>query len=87
MESGDPRPRRVVVINDDTTFLELMRELLGELGGYQVDTVKEWDGAVQSLNERAVALSEHGVLAIAKPFDIDEMLALVENALGRSSGS
>jgi CheY-like chemotaxis protein len=36
---------RIVLINDDTTFLALMEELLQEIRGYEVLTCKEWQAA------------------------------------------
>jgi CheY-like chemotaxis protein len=38
---------RIALINDDTTFLELMRELLEQDEGYDVSICKEWDGAYE----------------------------------------
>lgn len=37
----------ITLINDDTAFLELMRELLEGDEGYQVSICKEWDGAYE----------------------------------------
>ena len=45
-EPTAPRPR-IVVINDNTAFLELMQELLREEGGCEVAIVREWDEAYQ----------------------------------------
>src|SRR5690242_7919533 len=49
LPNADPHasPPRIVVINDDTAFLELMQELLREEGGYAVAILREWDGAYQ----------------------------------------
>jgi CheY-like chemotaxis protein len=44
-------PARVAVINDDTAFLDLMRDLLEEEGGYDVLICKEWDNAYQFVRE------------------------------------
>jgi DNA-binding NtrC family response regulator len=41
--SGSPRRARIAVINDDTTFLELMRQLLEEEENYEVLICREWD--------------------------------------------
>jgi CheY-like chemotaxis protein len=41
----------VAVINDDTTFLDLMRELLEDEGGYDVLICKEWDNAYQFVRD------------------------------------
>lgn len=40
------RPR-IALINDDTAFLELMRDLLEQDEGYEVSICKEWDGAYE----------------------------------------
>ena len=37
----------ITLINDDTAFLELMRDLLEADEGYQVSICKEWDGAYE----------------------------------------
>jgi DNA-binding NtrC family response regulator len=41
--SGSPRRARIAVINDDTTFLELMRQLLEEEENYEVLICREWE--------------------------------------------
>ena len=38
---------RIVLINDDTTFLDLMRDLLQEVEGYEVQIYKEGDQAYE----------------------------------------
>jgi CheY-like chemotaxis protein len=48
--TNSPRPR-VAVINDDTAFLDLMRDLLEQEGGYEVLICKEWDNAYQFVRE------------------------------------
>jgi CheY-like chemotaxis protein len=49
---ANPPPRaRVAIINDDTTFLDLMRELLEEEENYQVLICKEWDNAYEFVKE------------------------------------
>jgi two-component system response regulator VicR len=45
------RRARVAVINDDTVFLELMRDLLEEEENYEVLICKEWDNAHQFVVE------------------------------------
>src|SRR5882724_4933812 len=40
---GTPRRARIAVINDDTTFLDLMRDLLEEEENYEVLICREWD--------------------------------------------
>src|ERR671927_495962 len=37
----------IALINDDTAFLELMRELLEADEGYEVSICREWDGAYE----------------------------------------
>ncbi len=52
-------PTRIVVINDDTPFLELMRELLEEEEGYDVAICREWGdahGFVKSFKPHLVVL-------------------------------
>ena len=39
---------RIVLINDDTTFLDLMRDLLQEVEGYEVLICKEGDRHMSS---------------------------------------
>jgi CheY-like chemotaxis protein len=41
----------IALINDDTSFLELMRDLLEDEEGYQVSICKEWDGAYQFVKD------------------------------------
>jgi DNA-binding NtrC family response regulator len=41
------RRARIAVINDDTVFLDLMRDLLEEEADYEVLICKEWDGAYE----------------------------------------
>jgi CheY-like chemotaxis protein len=45
--SGTPRRARIAVINDDTTFLELMRQLLEEEEDYEVLVCREWEHVYQ----------------------------------------
>ncbi|MGI9149004.1 MAG: response regulator [Chloroflexota bacterium] len=42
--TSKPRPR-IAVINDDTAFLDLMRELLETEGGYEAVICREWEDA------------------------------------------
>ena len=120
---------RLVVINDDTPFLELMEALLEGEEGYEVHVRKEWNNAyeyvkemrpdlvildivmgseergwnilnlltldpetrgipvvvcsaaVQSLRQHAPMLERHGISALAKPFDLEQLLAVVEQML------
>jgi DNA-binding NtrC family response regulator len=120
----------IAVINDDTTFLELMRDLLEAEEGYQVSLCKEWDGAyelikrikpdlviqditiggqevgwsilnlltldpetrpipvivcsaaIQSLHAHQAMLDRFGIIALPKPFDLEELLSTVERAIG-----
>ncbi len=39
------KPPRIAVINDDTAFLDLMRELLEAEGGYEAIICREWEDA------------------------------------------
>ena len=48
----DEAPRaRVAVINDDTSFLDLMRDLLEQEEHYEVLICREWDGAYEFVKE------------------------------------
>jgi CheY-like chemotaxis protein len=38
---------RIAIINDDTVFLDLMRELLEDEASYEVLICREWDGAYE----------------------------------------
>ena len=127
METPATRPR-VYVVNDDTTFLQLMEQLL-EDEGYDAATLKSSTGAherirdeqpelvvldirinneeaglllldllsldpktsripvivasanLQALAGREQGLAAKGIYVIAKPFDIDELSALIRTAL------
>ena len=46
-----PGRARVAIINDDTAFLDLMRELLEVEENYEVVICKEWDNAYQYVKE------------------------------------
>jgi DNA-binding response OmpR family regulator len=122
------RPARIAVVNDDTAFLALMRDLL-EQEGYEMSICKEshsayecvkahrphlvildlrmggeetgWkildllkldpttshipiilcSAAVSALQERADVLRQRGIRVLHKPFDLDELSGLVEDAL------
>ena len=43
---------RIAVVNDDTDFLDLMRELLEQEEHYEVLICKEWDGAYQFIRDK-----------------------------------
>src|SRR5215204_1851770 len=45
------RRERIAVINDDTAFLDLMRELLAREEGYEVIICKEWNNAYQFVKD------------------------------------
>jgi CheY-like chemotaxis protein len=123
----DDRPR-VLVVNDDTAFLQLMGQLL-EDEGYDSEALKSTKGAIDHIKERPPALivldirinneetglllldlitldpetrsipvivasanlqalagreeqlAEKGIYVIPKPFDIDELSALMRTAL------
>lgn len=126
------RRARVAVINDDTVFLDLMRELLEQEADYEVLVCKEWDSAyqfvrdelpdliiqdiriggeehgwtivnlltldpitrpiskivcsaaIQSLHEHQEWLSKYGIRALPKPFDLDTLLATIEEMIAES---
>ncbi len=50
-ETQEPR-KHIIVINDDTIFLELMRDLLEHEAHYRVDICKEWDHAYEFVRDR-----------------------------------
>jgi len=127
-ESSGPRAR-IAVINDDTEFLDLMRELLEQEEHYEVVICKEWDGAyqfvreqmpdliiqdiriggeehgwtilnlltldprtrpipmivcsaaIQSLHQHQEWLSQYGIRALPKPFDLDTLLTTIEEII------
>src|SRR5438874_9918948 len=133
--SETPRRARIAVINDDTAFLDLMRELLEEEGNYDVLICREWDtayhfvkqaqpdlvildirvggeehgwtilnlltldpatnaiptivcsAAIQSLHDHQDMLSKLGIRALPKPFDLDTLLATIDDVLPDNSGS
>jgi CheY-like chemotaxis protein len=120
----------ILVVNDDTAFLELMQQLL-EDEGYAAEVLKSTKNALEHIKERRPALivldvrinneeaglllldlitldpetrsipviiasanlralagredelAAKGIYVIAKPFDIDDLAALIRNALGR----
>ena len=122
-------PARLVVIDDDTAFLELMRDLLEDEGHFEVLIHREWDNAyefvkerrpdlvildiriggeecgwtildlltldpvtrptpvivcsaaIQSLHEHQPWLDKFGIKAVPKPFDLDVLLDMVNDAL------
>jgi DNA-binding NtrC family response regulator len=133
---GDSTPRaRIAVINDDTVFLDLMKELLEQEEHYEVFICKEWDGAyefvrdhtpdlviqdiriggeehgwtilnlltldphtrpipiivcsaaIQSLHEHQEWLSQYGIRALPKPFDLDTLLETVEEMIAKQRKS
>jgi CheY-like chemotaxis protein len=58
--TNDPSPRacaplrrKVLVINDSPTFLDLMREILEVEGGYEVATLDQSDGVIVGADGRA----------------------------------
>jgi DNA-binding NtrC family response regulator len=46
------RRAHICVINDDTVFLELMRDLLEEEEQYTVSVCKEWDSAYEFIKQQ-----------------------------------
>ena len=131
-EPSGPRAR-IAVINDDTAFLDLMRELLEQEEHYEVVICKEWDGAyefvreqmpdliiqdiriggeehgwtilnlltldprtrpipmivcsaaIQSLHAHQEWLSQYGIRALPKPFDLDTLLSTIEEIIADHS--
>ncbi len=131
---SEARRARIALIDDDTTFLDLMRELLESYEGYQVLVCKESDrayqfvkeerpdlalvdirmggeetgwtllelltldpetrpiplivcsAAVRALHEHEPMLSQYGVRALPKPFDLDALLDKVRGALAERPG-
>lgn len=123
-------PKRIVAINDDTIFLNLLHELLSE-EGYEVELCKEGTNSyptvrdlnpdaiildirmenpeagwqlleilkldptltakpivvcsadVVQLREHAAFLESKGCAILAKPFDLDDLLSLLERLVGR----
>jgi CheY-like chemotaxis protein len=49
-------PMRIAVINDDTAFLDLMRDLLETEGGYHALICREWEDAHGFVKEHKPAL-------------------------------
>ena len=127
---GDSADRpRIAVINDDTAFLDLMKDLLEQEEHYEVLICREWDNAyefvrkhqpnlviqdiriggeehgwtilnlltldpstrpipiivcsaaIQSLHEHQEWLSQYGIHALPKPFDLDTLLKTVEDMI------
>jgi CheY-like chemotaxis protein len=120
----------ILVVNDDTAFLELMQQLL-EDEGYAAEVLKSTKNALEHIKQRRPALivldvrinneeaglllldlitldpetrsipviiasanlqalagredelAAKGIYVIAKPFDIDDLAALIRNALER----
>jgi CheY-like chemotaxis protein len=50
LKATDRRPR-ITLINDDTTFLQLMQDLLEVTEGYEVSIHKQWDNAYTRVKE------------------------------------
>ena len=50
------RPARIAVINDDTAFLDLMRDLLETDGGYETVICREWEDAHRFVKEQRPSL-------------------------------
>ncbi|MPZ16262.1 MAG: response regulator, partial [Chloroflexi bacterium] len=48
---SDSGKQRIVAINDDTAFLQLLEELLGEMEGFEVHTIKQWDTAYELVRD------------------------------------
>ncbi|HLZ28889.1 MAG TPA: response regulator [Chloroflexota bacterium] len=56
MESTSARPARIAVINDDTAFLDLMRDLLETDGGYDAVICREWQEVHSFVKDQRPAL-------------------------------
>ena len=54
-QEGTPRAR-IAVINDDTAFLDLMRDLLETEGGYEAMICREWEDAHAFVKEQKPSL-------------------------------
>lgn len=52
MTDSEKPPRRIVVINDDTVFLNLMSDLLSEVEGYEVRVCREGSRAYTFVKEQ-----------------------------------
>ena len=52
MNPGQSRRPRIAVINDDTAFLDLMRDLLEAEGGYEAIICREWQDAHAFVKEQ-----------------------------------
>ncbi|HEY8829904.1 MAG TPA: response regulator [Candidatus Limnocylindria bacterium] len=124
----------IIVVNDDTAFLELMEQLLGD-EGYEAEVMKSTKNAMEHIKERRPALivldvrinneeaglllldlitldpetssipviiasanlqalagrddelAAKGIYVIAKPFDIDDLAALIRKALWRNGSA
>ena len=124
----------IIVVNDDTAFLELMEQLLGD-EGYEAEVMKSTKNAIEHIKERRPALivldvrinneeaglllldlitldpetssipviiasanlqalagrddelAAKGIYVIAKPFDIDDLAALIRKALWRNGSA
>ena len=50
------QPARIAVINDDTAFLDLMRDLLETEGGYETVICREWEDAHRFVKEQRPSL-------------------------------
>ncbi|MDQ2828937.1 MAG: response regulator [Chloroflexota bacterium] len=122
-------PKRIVVINDDTTFLTLLRDLLTEEGydthlckegttsyprvreldpdaiildirmehpdeGWQMLEILKLDPVlttkpiiicsadIPQLQERSAFLQSKGCQTLPKPFDLDDLMTLLERLVG-----
>jgi len=121
----------IIVVNDDTAFLQLMEQLLDD-EGYEAEVMKSTKNALEHIKERRPALivldvrinneeaglllldlitldpetrsipvviasanlqalagredelASKGIYVIAKPFDIDDLAALIRKALWRA---
>jgi len=56
MKPRSALPTRIAVINDDTAFLDLMRDLLEADGGYDAVICREWENAHAFVKDQRPAL-------------------------------
>jgi CheY-like chemotaxis protein len=56
MQQDPGKRQRIAIINDDTVFLDLMRDLLETEGGYEALICREWQDAHGFVKEQQPAL-------------------------------
>src|SRR3982751_5493256 len=78
---GKAAVARIALINDDTTYLELMHELLTLDPETRSIPVIVCSAAIQNLRAHEPLLQKFGVDVLPKPFDLEVLLAKVQSAL------